>query len=96
MDSDILLHVESEDILLDATVYRALIGKLLYLTITTTGITYAVHKLSQFLSQPRIHHLDDAHCRVRYLKGDPSRGLFYYTNSDIRLHVFSDADWGTC
>jgi len=65
MDSDILLHVESEDILSDATVYRALIGKLLYLTITTTDITYAMHTLSQFLSQPRIHHLDDAHCRVR-------------------------------
>ncbi|KAG7551468.1 Retrotransposon Copia-like N-terminal [Arabidopsis thaliana x Arabidopsis arenosa] len=96
MDSDIQLHAESGDLLPDATVYRALIGKLLYLTITRADITYAVHKLSQFLSQPRTQHLAAAHRIVRYLKGDPGRGLFYSAQSEIRLQAFSDADWGTC
>ncbi|KAG7571956.1 Reverse transcriptase RNA-dependent DNA polymerase [Arabidopsis suecica] len=96
MDSTVHLHAESGDILPDATVYRALIGKLLYLTITRADITYAVHKLSQFLAQPRTHHLEAAHRVIRYLKGDPGRGLFYSAHSEIRLQAFSDADWGTC
>ncbi|CAE5963143.1 unnamed protein product [Arabidopsis arenosa] len=96
MDYTVHLHAESGDILPDATVYRALIGKLLYLTITRADITYAVHKLSQFLAQPRTHHLEAAHRVIRYLKGDPGRGLFYSAHSEIRLQAFSDADWGTC
>ncbi|KAG7564815.1 Retrotransposon Copia-like N-terminal [Arabidopsis suecica] len=96
MDSTVQLTTESGDLLPDATVYRALIGKLLYLTITRADITFAVHKLSQFLSQPRTLHLEAAHRIIRYLKGDPGRGLFYSAQSDLRLQAFSDADWGTC
>ena len=45
------------EFLQDAGQYRRLIGKLMYLTLSRPNITYAVHILSQFLSQPRVPHM---------------------------------------
>lgn len=71
MDPKTHLSFHECDLLTDASQYRRLIGRLLYLTISRPDITYAVHKLSQFLSQPRLPHLKVAHHLLRYLKSSP-------------------------
>jgi len=80
------------DLLEDASIYRRLIGRLLYLTISWPNITFVVHKLSQFVSQPRRPHLDVAHHLLQYLKAAPSQGLFFSKSSSLQLRAFSDAD----
>lgn len=53
---DELLQKTDDDMLEDKTKYQRLIGKLLYLTLTRHDIAYDVHRLSQFLQQPKISH----------------------------------------
>lgn len=71
-------------------------GRLLYLTHTRPDITYAVHKLSQFMSAPTSIHLQAAHRVLQYLKNDPVQGLFYSASSSMKLTAYSDADWDAC
>ncbi|PNX95813.1 retrovirus-related Pol polyprotein from transposon TNT 1-94 [Trifolium pratense] len=78
------------------TEYRALVGKLLYLTSTRPDIAFPVQQLSQFLDAPTSLHFKAAHKVLRYLKGNPGTGLFFPRNSSLQLSGFSDADWGGC
>ncbi|XP_019092402.1 PREDICTED: uncharacterized protein LOC109129182 [Camelina sativa] len=80
----------------DAKPYREIIGRLLYLCITRPDITYAVNRLSQYLSCPTDEHYKAALRILKYLKNNPGQGLFFSAHTDICLNGFSDADWGTC
>ncbi|KAG6433881.1 hypothetical protein SASPL_105500 [Salvia splendens] len=51
MDSIKQLQMDAGEPLVDPTVYRRLIGRLVYLCITRPDITFVVNKLSQFLSK---------------------------------------------
>ena len=58
LDVSLLKLSKDEGKLLDdAGMYRRVIGRLLFLTISRLDITYSVHKLSQFMSKPRKPHL---------------------------------------
>ncbi|XP_024026696.1 uncharacterized protein LOC112093108 [Morus notabilis] len=96
MDAKVILGADEGVLLSDASQYRRLIGRLLYLTITRPDITFAVHKLSQFLAKPRVPHLQAVHHLLRYIKASPGQGLFYSAASPIQLKAFSDSDWGSC
>ncbi|GAU26487.1 hypothetical protein TSUD_294560 [Trifolium subterraneum] len=78
------------------TEYRALVGKLLYLTSIRPDIAFLVQQLSQFLDAPTTLHFKAAHKVLRYLKGNPGTGLFFPRGSSLQLSGFSDADWGGC
>lgn len=96
MDPNVKLSVNDGDPLEDAAIYRRLIGRLLYLTISRPDIAYAVHKLSQFVTQPRVPHLMAAHHLLKYIKSSPAQGIFFSASSSLQLKAFSDADWAAC
>lgn len=96
MEPNAKLSTTNGSALPDAAVYRRLVGRLLYLTHTRPDITYAVHKLSQFMSHPTDIHLQAAYRVLRYLKGDPAQGLFYSASSPMKLTAYSDANWAAC
>ena len=75
------------------SLYRRLVGSLVYLTVTHPDISYAVHQVSQYLSAPRFTHYAAVLRILRYLKGTLFHGLFYSAQSPLVLRAFSDADW---
>jgi len=80
----------------DPSSYRRLIGRLLYLTITWPDLSYIVQALNQFMSNPRIMHLQTAERVLWYLKATPGQGLFLKVDSDLYLKAYSDSDWAGC
>lgn len=78
----------------DPTLYRHLVGSLVYLTVTRPDIAYAVHTVSQFMAAPRSDHYAAVLRILRYLKGTMYHGLFFSSSSSLVLQGFSDADWG--
>nr|XP_028960130.1 uncharacterized protein LOC114825561 [Malus domestica] len=96
MEENLKLSPTEGQILHDASKYRRLVGKLIYLTITKPEISYAVHVLSQYMQQPRKPHLDAVHRLLRYLKGAPGQGLLFPSNGDLNLAGYCDADWARC
>ena len=61
MESNLKLSREEGDLLDDPMMYRRLIGKLLYLTITIPDLSFVVNRLSQFVTSPRQPHLFVVH-----------------------------------
>ncbi|CAM8915020.1 unnamed protein product [Rhodiola kirilowii] len=90
------LSLSVEPLLSDPLHYRRLVGKLIYMTITRSDVSYPVHILSQFMQQPTTEHLRAAHRVLRFIKGAPAQGLFFPAVSDLRLQEFCDADWAAC
>ena len=70
---------------IDATLYRQMIGSLMYLTNTRPDICFAVNTLSQYMVDPRQVHLMAAKHVLRYLKGTIDNGLRYAKGLQIRL-----------
>jgi hypothetical protein len=93
METKLKLLVDTSSKLIDATLYRQIIGSLMYLTNTRIDICFSVNTLSQFLVEPRHVHLVFEKHVMRYLKGTLDCGLSYDGDHDFTLSGYTDSDW---
>ncbi|XP_021985929.1 uncharacterized mitochondrial protein AtMg00810-like [Helianthus annuus] len=80
----------------DETIYRSMIGSLMYLTASRPDIMYPTCLAARYLSSLRASHMSIVKRILRYLKGTPSLGLWYPKNGDFKLEGYSDLDFGCC
>jgi hypothetical protein len=93
METKLKLLVDTSSELIDATLYRQIIGSLMYLKNTMLDICFVVNTLSQFLGEPRRAHLVAAKHVMRYLKCTLDCGLSYNGDHDFRLSGYINLDW---
>ena len=77
MSSSIKLDKDEKDKSIDSTMYRGMIGSLLYLTAITPDIMFNVCLCARFQSCPKESHLSVVKQILRYLKGTMDIGLWY-------------------
>ncbi|XP_031286369.1 uncharacterized protein LOC116145064 [Pistacia vera] len=79
----------------DPTLYRTIIGSLVYLTITRPDIAYVVHVVSQIVASPTTVHWAVVLHILQYLRGTVFQSLLLPSTSSLELCAYSDADHGS-
>ncbi|KAE8680156.1 senescence-associated protein DIN1-like [Hibiscus syriacus] len=77
----------------DATMYRQLVGSLIYLTLTRPDISYAVGVMSRYMQNPKKPHLEAVRRILRYVKNTIDYGLLNKKGEDCKLVGYCDADY---
>ncbi|XP_069152022.1 uncharacterized mitochondrial protein AtMg00810-like [Solanum lycopersicum] len=93
MGTNSKLVVEESDPLVNQTMYRGIIGSLLYMTASRPDIVYNVGICASFQACPRDSHLKAAKHILRYLKKTGDLVLFYPAGDTFDLVGFVDADF---
>ncbi|GJZ91223.1 retrovirus-related pol polyprotein from transposon TNT 1-94 [Tanacetum coccineum] len=81
---------------IDATLYRGMIGSLMYLTSSRPDLIYAVCLCARYQAKPTEKHLNAVKWIFRYLKGTINIGLWYSKDTAMSLTTYSDADHAGC
>ena len=80
----------------DQTLYRSMIGSLLYLTASRPDIIFSVCVCARFQANPKESHISAVKRILRYLKHTPSIGLWYPKGASFTLLGYSDSDFAGC
>lgn len=89
-----ILPKDTATVHVDATVYRMLVGKLFFLTITRPYITHVVSVVSRFTQNLQKTYLQTAKHILRYVRRYLDLGLFFEPGEQNRLHGYTDIDYG--
>ncbi|KAL6558758.1 hypothetical protein OROMI_019108 [Orobanche minor] len=80
----------------DQSLYRKLIGSLLYLTASRPDIQFAVGVCARYQVKPKESHFTTAKRILKYVKGTVDAGLWYPKEGGFDLVGYSDTDLGGC
>nr|GEV29676.1 hypothetical protein [Tanacetum cinerariifolium] len=69
----------------DATLYRGMIGSLMYLTSSRPDLTYAICLCARYQAKPTEKHLNTIKRIFRYLKGTINMGFWYSKDTEFRF-----------
>ncbi|XP_050219079.1 uncharacterized mitochondrial protein AtMg00810-like [Mercurialis annua] len=77
----------------DPSLYRTVVGSLVYLTITPPDIAYVFHIVSQFVISPTTVHWAAVIRILRFLRDTQFQTLLLSSTSSLELCAYFDVDW---
>nr|GEX29152.1 hypothetical protein [Tanacetum cinerariifolium] len=80
----------------DVTLYRGMIGSLMYLTAIRPDLIYDVCLCARYQANPIEKHVQAMKRIFQYLKGTINMGLRYSKATDMSLLAYADADHAGC
>lgn len=93
LETNVKLLPQDGSLMKDPTLYRQIVGSLVFLTVTRPDIAYVVHLVSQFMAAPRTTHFAAVLRILRYIKGTLFQGCHFPFNCPLKLKAYSDSDW---
>jgi hypothetical protein len=88
------LRKEDKGSKVDPTLFKRLVGSLMYLTTIRPDIMYGVSLISRFMETPKESHLKARKRILRYVNGTKYFGIRYSTLEDFILIGYTDSDRG--
>ena len=89
-----LLTADLEGESVDMTLYRSMIGSLMYLTASRPDILFAVCQCARYQGNLKLSHMTAVKHIFGYLKGSPWYGIWYPKNIEFELYALSDSNHG--
>lgn len=87
------IHKDSSGKSVDQTIYRSMIGILLYLTANRSDISFSVGVCARFQVDPKESHLLAVKRIIRYVSGTLTYGIWFSCDTNVELVGDSKADW---
>ena len=78
------------------TLYRSIIGSLLYLTASRLDISFSVGVCAHFQAASKESHMTAVKRIIRYVNGTSDYGIWYSKDLNDCLADYSDANWAGC
>ncbi|GKE45635.1 retrovirus-related pol polyprotein from transposon TNT 1-94 [Tanacetum coccineum] len=80
----------------DATLYRGMIGSLMYLIASRPDLNYVAFLCAQYQAKPTEKYLQAVKRIFQYLIGTINMGLWYSKDTDMSLTAYADVDHAGC
>jgi len=87
------LSKDENDVAVNQSLYRSMIGSLLYLTASRLDITIVVGVCARYQAEPKMSHLVQVKRILKYINGTTDYGILYSHSDNSRLMGYCDADW---
>ena len=78
--------------MVDNTLYRHLIGSIMYLTHLRLDISYAVSVAARYMQEPHELHWKETKRILHYLHGNIDYVIHYAPRAELDLTIFTDLD----
>jgi hypothetical protein len=93
MSTNVKISVDLTSKQVDPTLYRSMIGSLLYLTASRPDIAFSVGVCARFQANPKESHLTAVKHIIRYVNATVNYGICFSRETNLMLAGYSDADW---